>query len=314
VSALPGNASVHPKQLQANKTINKLYHTLERLPKCEMVTRLDLISATFLGKPYLLGALGEGSDARFDQEPLYRTDAFDCETYVTTVLALALGKDERGFQQCIRQVRYHNGQVEFTSRNHFTSLDWNQNNQRKGYIKDITESIKDKNNKAVVKIANALIDKPSWYQHFTDKNIRLNSHNKEEQTKRLVELKEEGRKLPKLNSRTPYIPLAALFDVKNSPNLYLFSQIPNAAIVEIVRPNWNLRKEIGTNMNVSHLGFVFWKKGVLYFREASSQFGGVVDIPLIDYLREALTSPTIKGINIQVVVPQSPFSNGCVVL
>src|SRR5688572_7398635 len=45
-------------------------------------------AAFFLDAPYLLEPLGEGPDGVYSQEPLYRTDRFDCVTYVDTVLAL----------------------------------------------------------------------------------------------------------------------------------------------------------------------------------------------------------------------------------
>lgn len=304
-------AQVHPKQEEANAVINELYHNLANIPKFDMAARLDKISAHFLGKEYILGALGEGMKARFDQSPRYRTDGFDCETFVDTVVALALASSTTDFKQCICKIRYANGHVSYTDRNHFTSLDWNLNNQHQGFIKDITESFKDANNQPVAQMASALIDKPSWYQHLTLKNIRLNSENEKEQQQRLTDLKNRGNKLAKTNANIPYIPLTVLFDSAGKANQQLFSQIPNAAIVEIVRPNWNLRKAIGTNLNVSHLGFVFWKNNILYFREASSIYGRVVDVPLIEYLQEARNSPTIKGINIQIVVPQSPLKNGC---
>ncbi|KTD07181.1 N-acetylmuramoyl-L-alanine amidase-like domain-containing protein [Legionella jamestowniensis] len=305
-------AAVHPKQEEANKTLSELYHNLNNLPKSDMAARLEAISSQFLGKEYLLGALGEGIKGRFDQAPRYRTDAFDCDTYVTTVLAIALANDTNNFKQCLCRIRYENGHVAYISRNHFTSLDWNLNNQRQGFVKDITNTFKDANNQPVAQMAKAVIDKPSWYQHLTTKNIRLNSQNSEnEQLRRLTDLKNRGSTLPKINSELPYIPLTALFDAQGSANQYLFSQIPNAAIIEIVRPNWNLKEAIGTHLNVSHLGFAFWKNGTLYFREASTVHGRVIDVPLIDYLKEALSSPTIKGINVQVVVPQNPFSNGC---
>ncbi|CEK11787.1 N-acetylmuramoyl-L-alanine amidase-like domain-containing protein [Legionella hackeliae] len=305
-------ADVHPKQEEANKTISELYHNLNNIPKSDMAARLEAISAQFLGKEYLLGALGEGKKARFDQAPRYRTDAFDCDTYVTTVLAIALASDTNNFKQCMCRIRYENGHVTYTNRNHFTSLDWNKNNQLQGFVKDITTNFKDANNKPVALIATALIDKPSWYQHLSIKNIRLYPQNDEkEQLLRLTDLKNRGNILPKTNSQLPYIPLTALFDAKGAANQFLFSQIPNASIIEIVRPNWNLKEAIGTNLNVSHLGFAFWKNGVLYFREASSVYGQVVDVPMIDYLKEALNSPTIKGINVQIVVPQAPLPNGC---
>ncbi|KTD27930.1 MULTISPECIES: N-acetylmuramoyl-L-alanine amidase-like domain-containing protein [Legionella] len=304
-------AAVHLKQQEANPIITELYHSLEHVSNPDMANRLDVISAQFLGKPYILGALGEGTKAHFDQEPRYRIDGFDCDTYVTTVLALALANDQQGFKQCMMKVRYKDGKVSFITRNHFTSLDWNPNNQQQGFIKDITETFRDKDNKSVAEIATALIDKPSWYQHFTDKNIHLNPSDDNERSKRLAELKERGSKLPKQLAQVPYLPFTALFDAQGNPNQFLFAQIPNASIIEIVRPNWDLREQIGTNLNVSHLGFAFWKGGVLYFRQASSKFGHVVEVPLIDYLHEALSSPTIKGINVEVIVPQSPLSDNC---
>jgi Protein of unknown function (DUF1460) len=305
------HANIHPMQKKADATISKLYHSLEHLPKGTMSARIETISSQFLGKKYLLGALGEGIDARFDQDPLYRTDAFDCETYVTTVLALALANNSHGFQQCIRKIHYQDGKVGFITRNHFTSLDWNPNNQRQGFLKDITETFKDKNNQAVAQIANALIDKPGWYQHFSSNIIRLHVPNEKEQTKRLAELKTLGSKLPKINAQIPYIPLTALFDSQGKPNQHLFAQIPHAAIIEIVRPNWKLRDKIGTNLNVSHMGFAFWKSDILFYRQACQDPPRVIDVPLTDYLQKTLTSPTIRGINIQVVVPQHALSDDC---
>ncbi|WP_242602215.1 N-acetylmuramoyl-L-alanine amidase-like domain-containing protein [Legionella nagasakiensis] len=281
------------------------------MPISDMATRLEIISAKLLGKPYLLGALGEGSKGRYDQYPLYRMDAFDCETYVDTVLAVAFANNVSQFKQCIRKLRYRNGHVSFIDRNHFASLDWNKNNQQQGFLQDITTTIKNKKNQSVAKSANALIDKPGWYQHFTYNNIRLSDVNTKEQGKRLNELKRKGRQLQALNASISYIPLSALFDSSGKANEYLFKQIPNAAIIEIIRPNWDLREKIGTCLNVSHLGFAFWKQGTLMFRQASSIQNHTVDVSLIDYLRDARKSPTIDGINIQVVLPNHPLPPGC---
>jgi len=289
-------------QAGTDKSIYQLYHDLNGYPTTDMPARLDKISSEFLGKPYLLGALGEGDGGYYDQYPLYRTDSFDCETFVDTVLALALANNPGQFKHCINQIRYQNGIISFTKRNHFTCLDWNKNNQKQGLIKDITTTIRDQNKQPVAQFAHALINKPAWYSHMSTKIIRLKNKESVKQVKRLNSLKREGSQLGKAVSITPYIPLTALFDKNGKANQYLFNQIPNAAIVEIVRPNWDLSKEIGTHLNVSHLGFVFREKGILHFRQASSTYHGVVDVPLIDYLSEARKSPTIRGINIQSVI------------
>lgn len=79
---------------QADSSIEELYHRLSSMPNSSMPDRIDWVSSQFLGVHYLLGSLGEGPEARYDQFPKYRIDAFDCDTYVNTVLSLA---DKVGF-------------------------------------------------------------------------------------------------------------------------------------------------------------------------------------------------------------------------
>lgn len=294
----------------STRTVEKLYHILNNNSKYGMAERLDVISAYFSGKPYILGALGEGPTGRYDQSPLYRFDGFDCETYVDTVLAIALANSVESFKACINKIRYHNAEVDYLSRNHFTSLDWNLNNQKQGLTKDITLSIKNAKQLPVAKIATALIDKPSWYQHANANRIKLIDGNRETKADRLAELRSKGKTLSVAKSKIAYLPLDALFDAKGKPDETLFTQIPDASIIEIVRPNWDLQKQIGTHLNVSHLGFAFWKGKTLVFRQASSQEKSVIDVPLAAYLLEARKSPTIKGINVQIVVPAHPIQCG----
>lgn len=289
------------QELSADKTIQQLYHSLSIKPKSDISQRVAAISAQFLEKPYLLGALGEGIQGDFDQAPLYRVDAFDCQTYVDTVLALALANNLTSFKNYIRQVRYKNGLVSFVHRNHFTCLDWNINNQRQGFLTDITANFHDKHGRPVAKTARALVDKPSWYAHFPPSRIRIKNASPTEQAKRLVSLKQKGSSLPRAVSTIAYIPLSTLFNAHGDANTFIFNQIPNAAIIEIVRPNWDLEQQIGTRLNVSHLGFAVWVNGVLMFRAATSTNHRVMDCPLIDYLRETQKSPTIRGINVQVI-------------
>ena len=144
--------------------------------------------------------------------------------------------------------------------------------------------------------------------------IRRSKASPKEEAKLLQSLKQRGNQLSVVTSVIPYIPLSVLFDSAGIANKHLFNQIPNAAIIEIIRPNWDLSKEIGTHLNVSHLGFAFWDKENLLFREASSVQNRVVDVPLIEYLRDFRTSPTIKGINIQIVLPQENNTTKCTLI
>ena len=124
-------------QEEALQTFQSLYQqpVAQQAP---LIERIKFFAQAFLGKPYELGALGEGLHGNFDQYPLYRSDAFDCETYVETILALALSQDTDSFQSMLNHIRYDQAKITYITRNHFTSLDWNPHNQQQGLIQDIT--------------------------------------------------------------------------------------------------------------------------------------------------------------------------------
>lgn len=292
----------HLECKQTNLKLNNIFQQLDQMKFKNFGERVEFIAKQFLRKPYLFNALGEGLQGKFDQKPLYRIDFFDCETYVDTVMAIALSANLNEFKNYILNIRYQNGQVAFIKRNHFTCLDWNGNNKRQGLVKDITKTIHGKNGKSVALIANACIDKPNWYKHMAIDRIYLLEGNKEKEQQALLTLRKQYKKVTKENSSIPYIPLDILFNEDGNPNMDIFKQIPNGSIVEIIRPNWDLRKLIGTNLNVSHLGFVIWENHEPFFINASSNKLMIVKTPLIEYLREAINSPTIKGINIQTIM------------
>ena len=73
----------------------------------------------FLGAPYANSPLGE--EIAPDTDPLIRFDAFDCTTFVETVLA-------NGDIRKLNRIRYQNGNVGFLNRNHFIETDWLHNN------------------------------------------------------------------------------------------------------------------------------------------------------------------------------------------
>ena len=256
--------------------------------------KIDWISSNWLGKPYLLYALGEGPESAHDRRPLYRTDAFDCETFVDTTLALANAHDLKSFKKNINLIRYHHGNASFIERNHFTSMDWNQHNQEQGFIKDFTPQM------PITKKSITSIDKASWYQHLNIKRLYLPGYSRTKKKARLEILKAQGQRFKPVTVTIDYVPLNQLFDNKGHPDIKQFDKIPHGAIIEIVRPNWNLRQAIGTSLDISHLGFAIRKQGVLWFRNASIIHHQVIDEPLIGYLKKYLSSPTIKGIHIEI--------------
>lgn len=262
--------------------------------------RLEYFSAAFLGQPYLNGALGEGIDGEFDQSPLYRSDAFDCMTYVSTVLALLNANDLQTFRQMIKRINYQEGLVSYKNRNHFTSIDWNPNNERQGFIKDITMTIHSQNNQSVAKIDSTYINKKAWYDKKTLSNIKLLSPLPiEKQQQLLARFRGLSAEVSNQEAHIPYVPLAVLYDKQGQPNQFVFDQIPSGSIIEIIRSDW---KTDGTDLDVSHLGFALRMKDGLVYREASLTKSKVVDIPLAEYLRKYLNDRAFNGINIQLVL------------
>ena len=286
-----------------DQQIEEILKKIQSMHFKDFPTKVAYVNQLFFDKPYSFNALGEGKNGKFDNNPLYRTDAFDCETYVDTVIALTIASDLKNFQNFIRKIRYKNGKVSFTNRNHFTCLDWNKNNQKQHITKDVTNRITDKNNQTIAIKAKTYIDKPNWYKNMPIERIRLTNAKDSEKTKKLASLREKAKKQKKSLSIIPYIPLNKIFPNDDTVDMHIVKQIPNGAIMEIIRPNWDLCKVIGTHLNVSHLGFVIWEDNKPYFIHASSDKLMIVKVPLISYLKIARENPSIKGLNIQIIIP-----------
>ena len=105
------------------------------------------IGEQYLGAKYLNDPLGEGMAP--DTDPLIRTDAFDCMTFVETALA-------NGDLDKLTKIRYKNGQIDFLHRNHFVETDWMQNNA------DLLENVSHQYGQTETKTF--VIDKKSWFK------------------------------------------------------------------------------------------------------------------------------------------------------
>lgn len=102
--------------------------------------RLDSISRVFLGTPYKLGPLGEGDPNLGDPSPRFRTDSFDCVTYIETVEAMTRADRADSVLPILDAIRYDNARVSWRHRNHFTEADWIPANTAAGRIRLDTSS------------------------------------------------------------------------------------------------------------------------------------------------------------------------------
>lgn len=125
------------------------------LTGCTATTNSD-IGHKYLGAKYINDPLGEETFP--DTDPLIRTDAFDCTTFVET--AISYGNLDR-----LTQIRYKNGEIDFLNRNHFIETDWLQNN------KDLLSVVSGKYGSTKNRIVT--IDKKNWLKkvHNIDANF-----------------------------------------------------------------------------------------------------------------------------------------------
>lgn len=248
--------------------------------------KMDRASALLIGKPYLGDPLGEGSTARFDRDPRLRTDGFDCTTYIETVIAVAKSATPEEVPDWMDAIRYKNGYPSFETRNHFPGLDWIRNNVESGLLEDVTFRIAP----GRTAIAEALIERDEWFKLLSPD--RLSGVPADEKPARLAELRSLGDRFGKEIERVPYIIKSELL---TDPDLV--ARIPHGAVINLVRPAWDLRDKIGTRLNISHQGLAFHKNGTVYLRHASTT-GSVVEVPITTYLENARS---IAGINVLVV-------------
>ncbi len=258
-----------------------------------LTARLDKISKSFLGLPYGKGGpLGEGKEGRFDQDPLYRFDTFDCTTFVETVMALSFSREVNEFEIHQDQIRYMNGEVDYLKRNHFTDLQWIPENVKNGFMSEINEEVVDISE---LKIAEATINYAGWLRSHKIQQIVIPDAPIEIKEDRLLELKNLSSQYQNQIARLSYIPISSLI---KRPSI--LDKIPTGTVVNFVRPNWDLTEAAGTHQNISHQGFLFRQKQILFLRHASTS-GKVEELPFIDYLKKFDGHPTLKGIHLMKV-------------
>lgn len=100
------------------------------------------IGRLFLGKPYLAGTL----ETKKAEHLIVNLREFDCVTFVESLVTLvwclrSREKSFEAFRRLLRRIRYRQGRLQgYPSRLHYFS-DWIHDNQKKGFLKDVTRKI-----------------------------------------------------------------------------------------------------------------------------------------------------------------------------
>ena len=234
--------------------------------------KINEISKSFLNTPYLLNPLGE--EGGIDKDPLYRFDKFDCVTYVETVLALSKTNNEEDFKKLLNEIRFANGEIEFTKRNHFFQ-DWLNNNTN--HVEDITEEISQKTLNTSPSVSNVIIDKKAWLK----KRYNIESN------------------YEPYDLNVNYIDIDKIISNKDK----FITTITEPMIVNFVIHNPKLKEKIGTDVNISHTGFLIPHNNSIVLRHASSYKKKVNEIDIFEYLKKIRKHQEYKGLNFLEIKP-----------
>ncbi|MCB0334413.1 MAG: DUF1460 domain-containing protein [Bdellovibrionales bacterium] len=118
---------------------HSIHNLLELHQKVDSLTsRLDLFSSELLNSPYQANPLCGSHDT--PEQFVCDISHFDCVTYVETVLALSFASSEKDFLSTLQRLRYHNGTLSWSERNHYMT-DWILRNGAQGFLEDLTPSL-----------------------------------------------------------------------------------------------------------------------------------------------------------------------------
>jgi hypothetical protein len=287
-------------EAQSNPSLHKIY--TKHKNTAPSINRAMQISATFIGAPYSEFLLGDGPNSNLSPKPIYRLDKFDCITYVETVLALTYTTAPHDFNYKYKDIKYKEGKYDFFHRNHFTNIDWNKNAQTKGYLTDITTSIVSRNSRPLAITAATLIDIPSWYNKLgKDANLWHKYTGVALTNEARQQLIAHANNAKPVTSTIKYIPTKQLLNSSGKLNYDILKTLPKITVVEIVRTNWDIKKHIGTNLDISHIGFLINDGKTIKLRHASETHGKVVEVSLSKYLAIQSKQQSFAGLNIQKI-------------
>jgi hypothetical protein len=111
--------------------------------------RIAFLSKQFLGTPYKESTLI--GDTTIPETLVVNTETFDCFTFLDCIEAMRLSGSFSDFREYLKRIRYKEGVIRYTRRNHFFT-DWSIYNANN--VQDKTKEISGKKVKTVTKILN----------------------------------------------------------------------------------------------------------------------------------------------------------------
>ena len=94
----------------------------------DLRTRVMHLARKNIGQPYEIFLLGEFPFEIHDNNPMFNLERSDCVVFAEHTYAMALSRSWEEFFWMLQRIRYANGVIGVTTRNHYTEADWNVQN------------------------------------------------------------------------------------------------------------------------------------------------------------------------------------------
>jgi hypothetical protein len=101
--------------------------------------RIATLARRNIGQPYEGFLLGEFPYELTDRQPLFDLAKSDCLVFAEHTYAMALAKSWEEFFWMLQRLRYKDGVIGVTTRNHFQEADWNAHNA--WLLRDVTHEL-----------------------------------------------------------------------------------------------------------------------------------------------------------------------------
>ncbi len=235
--------------------------------------RLLAVSAAMLDVPYAHSPLGEGAGRQPDPDPLIRFDAVDCTTFIEQCLALARARSLPEALGWLRRIRYRDGRMAYRWRKHFMEAQWIPDNQRSGFLTDITAAVAG--------------DRVRWVEKRLDAAVWQRRRHPEKWPQLTA------AQIPSGVFRLPIVPLDAVLELQQ--------RIPAGTLVNVVRSDF-----ASMPTRVTHQGLMVDCPAGRCLRHAGrAGYARVVDEPLAHFVRRnaAYRKWPVDGFNLQRLLP-----------
>lgn len=263
----------------SRQQINTIIDQLHQKNPSNLNDKVMIIIEKLLDKPYIAHhAMGEGDwqprshtyqpyAAHIDQNLVYRSDGFDCLTFVQIVMALLYANNLAQFETEYINIAYHssdaNHLISYAQRNHFVDADFNPHNRVQQRLRDSTTT------GIFAPFARSIttyIDRAAWFKQHTTKladTIQVFHPNlARPMYSHLLDLIRTSSTSSPKKITISYLPKQKLVLMTGPssyvPNQRLFDALPTPALVEIVRnPTvWNSKNQHPLT-TISHLGIIY---------------------------------------------------------